>query len=253
VRLGILASGSKANAMVLEHGGAAIFIDAGLSGVRHVDRLKASGFGDVRPLALLLTHEHSDHVRNAGVISRKWKIPVYGTTGTLDSCRRILGDVPGEVILENGSTMEIGPFTVTSFSVAHDAADPSGYVVEWQSGKLGIATDLGSSSPLVEDSLSGCGAVVLEFNHDEDMLWNGDYPWYLKQRIASNKGHLSNDAASRLLGKIVHRGLKVCILAHLSRENNRPHLAEKVSRAAAGARADILMGLQDDSLPALEL
>jgi len=253
MRLGVLASGSRGNAFVLEHRGAALFIDSGLSGKRHSRRMALSGFTDVEPVALLLSHEHSDHVRGAGILARKWTIPVCCTTGTFNACRTHLGRIPGAEILENGSSMDFGPFSVTAFSVAHDAADPSGYLIEWDSGRLGIATDLGRSSTLVRDSLSGCTALVLEFNHDEEMLWGGNYPWNLKQRIASTTGHLSNEAASELLASIWHSDLRTCVLAHLSQENNLPHLAERASRKVAGGRVNIRTGMQDEPLPALEL
>lgn len=253
MRLGVLASGSRGNAFVVEHDGCSVFIDAGLSGKRHMERLLLSGFPDVRPQLLLLSHEHSDHAKSAGVLARKWGIPICATSGTLDACGRTLGRIPGAEVLENGSGIDLGRFTVTAFSVAHDAADPSGYIIEWDCGRLGIATDLGRSSSLVEESLSGCTAVVLEFNHDEDMLWGGGYPWSLKQRIASTTGHLSNDSASELLAAVYHRNLRTCILAHLSQENNLPHLAEKASREVAGGNVNILTGMQDIPLPALVL
>lgn len=253
MRLGVLASGSRGNALVVEHDGVAVFIDAGLSGRRHYERLVESGFPDVRPQVLLLSHEHSDHVRGAGILARKWCIPVCGTSGTIGACRRSLGKIPGAEILENGSTMDLGSFSVSAFSLAHDAADPSGFLVQWDSGRLGIATDLGRSNQLVEDSLAGCTALVLEFNHDEDMLWEGSYPWHLKQRIASGTGHLSNLAASELLAAVWHKGMRTCVLAHLSQENNLPHLAEEASREVAGGLVDIYTGMQDDPLPALEI
>ncbi|MBD3277903.1 MAG: MBL fold metallo-hydrolase [Candidatus Aegiribacteria sp.] len=253
VRLGVLASGSRGNAFVVEHDGSAVFIDAGLSGKRHMKRMIRAGFDDIRPLALLLSHEHSDHVSGAGVIARKWSIPVVATNGTVVASRGKLGKVPEIEILPNGSTVDFGSFTVSAFSVPHDAADPSGFIVRWDAGKLGIATDLGRAGPLVHDSLSNCTAVVLEFNHDEDMLWEGSYPWRLKQRIASTTGHLSNCAASRLLSAVWSRELRTCVLAHLSQENNLPHLAEKASRKVAGGSVSIHTGMQDESLPALHI
>lgn len=253
MRLGVLASGSRGNALVVEHEGCAVFVDAGLSGRRHSERLALSGFQGLRPMALILSHEHSDHARCAGVIARKWGIPICGTTGTLNAAMTKLGSVPGTEYLENGGRMHFGRFSVSAFSIAHDAADPSGYVIEWDSGRLGIATDLGSSTPLVEDSLSDCRAVVLEFNHDDDMLWGGSYPWNLKQRIASTTGHLSNRTASELLKTVLHGSLRTCVLAHLSQENNLPHLAEKASREAAGSSVRILTGMQDMPLPAIEI
>jgi len=178
---------------------------------------------------------------------------VYGSSGTLNASRKKLGKLPGTENLENGEVVNFSSFTVSAFSIAHDAADPSGYVIEWDSGKLGIATDLGKSNSLVEANLAGCTAIVLEFNHDESMLWNGNYPWHLKQRIASTTGHLSNSAASDLLGTVYHRDLKICVLAHLSQENNHPHLAEKASRQVAGGTVRIHTGMQDIPLPAMDL
>ncbi len=253
MRIGVLSSGSRGNALVIEHKGIGVFIDAGLSGIRHSKRLSESGFDRLEPSLILLTHEHTDHISGAGVIARKWGIPVCATSGTLNACGGRLGRVPGTEILENGSEMDLGAFTVRAFSLAHDAADPSGYVIEWDEGRLGIATDLGRSGPLVEDSLSSCTAIVLEFNHDEDMLWGGSYPWNLKQRIASGTGHLSNGAASRLLNAVMHRDLRTCILAHLSQENNLPELAEKASREVTGGSVEILTGKQDSPLPAVDI
>lgn len=253
MRLGVLASGSRGNAFVIEHDGCMVFIDAGLSGRKHTERLLESGFGGFFPQALFISHEHSDHIKGAGILARKWNIPIYGSSGTLNASMRRLGKLPGTEILKNGTGVDLGSFTVNAFSVAHDAADPSGFVIEWSSGKLGIATDLGKSSPLVEENLAGCSAIVLEFNHDEGMLWEGSYPWNLKQRIASTTGHLSNSAASELLGAVYHRDLKVCVLAHLSQENNLPHLAEKASREVAGGTVMIRTGMQDIPLPALDL
>ncbi len=253
MRLGVLASGSRGNAFVIEHEGCMVFFDAGLSGRKHTERLLEAGFGDLFPEALFISHEHSDHIKGAGVLARKWNIPVYGSGGTLSASRRKLGKLPGTEILENGTSVDFHSFTVSAFSVAHDAADPSGYVIDWDYGKLGIATDLGKSSPLVEANLKGCSAVVLEFNHDEEMLWNGSYPWHLKQRIASTTGHLSNTMASTLLGTVYHGDMKVCVLAHLSQENNIPRLAENASREVIGGTVRIHTGMQDIPLPALDL
>lgn len=251
--MGVLASGSRGNAFVVEHDGSAVFIDAGLSGKKHLERMVRAGFNHARPVALLLSHEHSDHVSGAGVIARKWSIPILATEGTVEASRGKLGKVPEIEILPNGSTVDFDSFTVSAFSVPHDAADPSGFIIRWDSGKLGIATDLGRDGPLVNDSLSECTALVLEFNHDEDMLWEGSYPWRLKQRIASSTGHLSNFAASRLLEAVWSRELRTCVLAHLSQENNLPHLAEKESRKVVGGSVSIHTGVQDEPLPAIHI
>lgn len=253
MRLGVLASGSGGNAFALEHEGFTLLVDAGLSARQHQARLEACGMGTARPAALLVSHEHSDHVSGAGVVARKWRIPVYGSGGTLEASASRMGRVAGRSVLPNGSTTEMGPFRVCAFRLAHDAVDPSGFVVDWDGGRLGIATDLGHPGPLVTESLSGCTALVLEFNHDEDMLWNGSYPWHLKQRIASSTGHLSNTVAADLLASVMHPGLRVCVLAHLSQENNLPDLALGASRGAAGDSVMIVAGMQDLALPAIDL
>ena len=254
MRLGVLATGSRGNAFIVEHDGCSILIDAGLSCRKHIERQEAAGLTGIVPDALLLSHEHSDHVSGAGVVARRWGIPVYGTEGTLAGAGRRFGRLPaGTGILSNGSSMKLGPFRLEAFSVAHDAADPSGFVIEWPGGRLGIATDLGHPGPLVRESLSGCTALVLEFNHDEEMLWNGSYPWHLKQRIASSTGHLSNETAASLLDTVLHSGLRVCVLAHLSQENNVPDLAVRASREAAGDSVMICAGMQDNALPIIDI
>ncbi len=251
MRLAVLASGSRGNAVAVEHDGEVILVDAGLSGKQHAARMAGSGLRGTRPVALLLSHEHSDHVSGAGVVARRYGVPVFGTEGTLSAVWRKLGRVPGTQVLPCGTTEEIGPFEVTSFSLPHDAADPSGYVIACGGVSVGIATDLGCAGPLLVASLRRCAALVLEFNHDEDMLWGGSYPWPLKQRIASSTGHLSNDAASELLASVAGDDLSVCVLAHLSQENNRPDLAETASRRVAPRRTLVMAGMQDEPLEAV--
>jgi phosphoribosyl 1,2-cyclic phosphodiesterase len=254
MRLAVLASGSSGNALAVEHEGTTVFIDSGLSAREHARRLEQAGFSGVEPVALFLTHEHSDHVNGAGVVARKWKIPVFATQGTLDGSGGRMGKVPEEVAIENGSTIEMKSMRVTSFSVPHDADDPSGYVIEWNGGRLGIATDLGIPGPLVTRMLSGCTALVLEFNHDRDMLWSGPYPWPLKQRIDSNTGHLSNDTAAGLLESVDSECLGTCVLAHLSEENNRPELAMDAARKVlTGTCGKIMAGMQHRALHCLDL
>ncbi len=253
MRLAVLASGSNGNAIAVEHEGYGLFFDAGLSGKRHSERLCESGLNVMEPHALFITHEHSDHIKGAGIIARKWQLPIYATSGSLGACKTKIGKVPSANVLVNGENIEMGPFTIHAFSVAHDAADPSGFIIEWSGGRLGIATDLGKVGPLVKDSLSGCTALVIEFNHDEEMLWNGSYSWPLKERIASNHGHLSNEDASVLLERVQSDDLVCCVLAHLSEENNKPHLAEVASQRVAGESVTIYTGMQDKALQAIVL
>lgn len=245
----MLASGSDGNCMLVEHDGYSILLDAGLSCREIRRRMDVAGAGAMQPGALFLTHEHSDHVRGARVTARRLGIPVVCTPGT---ARRTpgLSDVPTVSLMPSGGSMRTGPFEVTSFLLPHDAEEPSGYVIEWDGGRLGVATDLGCWSHLVASNLSGCTGLVLEFNHDEDMLWSGSYPWPLKQRIASSRGHLSNASASDLLTRVSHGGLGLVILAHLSRENNKPPIALEAAKAVPGFAGELLVADPDRAFEA---
>jgi phosphoribosyl 1,2-cyclic phosphodiesterase len=229
-----------------------LYFDSGLSGREHARRLCQSGLECGPPDAIFLSHEHSDHLRGVGVLARKFDAPVYTSPGTAEAASKRLGRLPELVAMPNGDRVDMGTLSVSSFSVPHDAADPSGYVIQWSGGRLGIATDLGVAGPLVRASLSGCSALLLEFNHDLEMLWNGSYPWPLKQRIASATGHLSNESAAELLSSVAHGGLRVVVLAHLSEENNRADLASDAAREVLKGQA-VYAGLQDRPLVSMDL
>lgn len=252
MRVAVLSSGSRGNAVVVEHDGKVLYFDSGLSGKEHARRLRQSGLDCPPPSAVFLSHEHSDHLKGVGVLARRFGAPVYTSPGTARAAAPRLGKLPELVRMPNGDTVDMGPLQVSSFSVPHDAADPSGYVIQWCGGRLGIATDLGTAGPLVRARLSDCTALLLEFNHDLEMLWNGSYPWPLKQRIASSTGHLSNESAAELLGSVGHGGLGLVVLAHLSAENNRPELAVSAAREVLEGPA-VYAGLQDRALVALDI
>ncbi len=254
MNLGILSSGSSGNALIVEHEGRCIFFDAGLSGCEHLKRLQQAGFGAMTPLGLFVSHEHCDHSRGAGVLARKWNVPLFSTKGTFFSSGFNRQKLPaGAERFENGDTVNVGPFTVTSFRISHDASDPSGFVVEAGGARLGIATDMGEAGPLVLRMLSGCNGLVLEFNHDLEMLWDGPYPWPLKQRISSGLGHLSNEDAAALLGRLAHTGLEVCVLAHLSQENNTPELALSSASRVSEDRFTLVAGSRHHALPMIQV
>jgi phosphoribosyl 1,2-cyclic phosphodiesterase len=253
MRFALLASGSSGNSMLIEHDGYSILLDAGISMRETLFRMAAAGMDGARPSAILLSHEHSDHSSSAGALARKFRIPVHATAGTLRSAARALGKVPCVVRLENGSSIELGPFRVEAHWLPHDAEDPSGYVIEWDDGRLGVATDLGSWGEWLVQGFRGCTALVIEFNHDLGMLWDGSYPWYLKQRIASSNGHLCNADAASLLDRLRHAGLEKVVLAHLSRENNRPEIAYGAAKAILGPEKGLLVGDQFVNTPMMEL
>jgi phosphoribosyl 1,2-cyclic phosphodiesterase len=219
-----LASGSRGNALLVSTPDTAILVDAGLSGVELQRRMAVVGQDPADLSAIVITHEHIDHVRGAGVLGRRFNIPVYISSATHQACTG-LGHVPELNYFDCGTRFDIQDLILNPFSISHDASDPAGLTLTWQSCKIGIATDLGVVTNLVRTHLSGSSVLYLESNHDPEMLINGSYPWHLKQRIQSRTGHLSNNDAGTLLADLYHDQLHHVILAHLSEENNRPEKA----------------------------
>ena len=228
MRFAVLSSGSRANSTFVEAGGVRLLIDCGLSPRQTEKRLLQNGIALRTLQAILVTHEHSDHIRSVAQLSRLLRVPVYGTRPVLDR----LDCVFGKEAISPGEVFCIGACDVLPFRIPHDAAEPVAFVLEGDGVRLGHCTDLGHVTPAVRAALSRCHALLLEFNHDEGMLWGGEYPWHLKNRIASDYGHLSNNAAGELLHEIRHGDLTHVVLGHLSENNNSPELA---LRAAQGS------------------
>ncbi len=221
----ILASGSKGNAIYISDSSTAVLIDAGLSGKEIERRLETRGLSPENLDAILVSHEHSDHIQSVGVLSRRFSLPVYMNTKTLETASNNLGKMHDIKQFSCGSSFKINRLTIHPFSVSHDAEDPAGFTVNKNGVKIGIATDLGIVTSLVKEHLKGCSLVVLEANHDLKMLEDGPYVWTLKQRVKGRTGHLSNEDTRKLLKEINHSRLKHVILAHLSEENNTPEIA----------------------------
>jgi len=219
-----LASGSKGNSLFISGNNSAILIDAGLSGIELERRLKQINVDPQHLTAIIITHEHSDHVKGAGILNRRFNIPIYITRKTLGACRN-LGKIQSVEFFTCGSPFEIDGIRINPFSISHDARDPVGLTLEYNGQKIGIATDLGIVTNLVRDHLKNCSVLYLESNHDPQMLMNGPYPWHLKQRIKDRHGHLSNLDARDLVEEMKTKTLKHVILAHLSKENNHPEIA----------------------------
>lgn len=238
----LLASGSKGNALLIDTGRSRLLIDAGLSARELCRRLAAVGVDPDSLDAILVTHEHVDHVRGLGLLSRRHRLPVFLHHAVAASLAD--GQQPAQVVeFETGTDFPIGDFEVRAFPVTHDAEAPVGFTLTVPCGKIGIATDLGIATRLVVEELRGCRMLVLESNHDVEMLRDGPYPWPLKQRIKGIHGHLSNRDSAELLGKLCWDGLETVFLAHLSETNNHPDLAMAAAR-------EVLAG-QDCCLPAL--
>lgn len=239
-KLCVLASGSKGNAIYVSNSRTAILIDAGLSGIELERRLRSIGTGAEALDAIVVSHEHTDHIQSVGVLSRRFQLPVYINEPTLTAAQTELGAIQETIGFQSGAAFDIGSLTIHPFPVSHDAADPVGFTIQDGSAKVGIATDLGVATESVCHSLKGCQLVVLEANHDIKMLEEGPYPWELKQRIQSNLGHLSNEASRDLLSKVASSQLEHVILAHISETNNHPDRALSVVQAAADPHANQL-------------
>ena len=241
---------------MVECGSRRLMVDAGFSCREIESRLKQCQVDLDSFDGLVLTHEHSDHTRGAARFAKRHDLEVYATAGTLGELDIEAKGIPTRVI-RSGEALEIGNFVVEPFDIPHDAREPVGFVVEDNAGhRVGLAADLGTWSQLVWGRLTDLDALVLETNHDLEMLRSGPYPWPLKQRVAGRHGHLSNDEAARGLPDLLSERLKWVVLYHLSRTNNLPALAleavgEAVSRS--GAAAQICVSDQTRPTPWLDL
>ncbi len=243
----MLASGSKGNAIYLSDGRTAILIDAGLSGIEIERRLRSRGLLPQHLQGIVVSHEHADHIHGVGVLSRRFNLPVYISRKTAAAASQ-LGNPHDIVHFECGSSFCINDLQIHPFSLAHDASDPAGFTIHCNGIKLGIATDLGIATSVVKEHLKGCTALILEANHDPDMLINGPYPWPLKQRIQSRTGHLSNAASQTLLDELIHDHLKHVILAHLSETNNTPQEAlHAIESALVDTQVQVHVAKQNES------
>lgn len=216
-----LASGSKGNCLYLECGESRLLIDVGMSLRETIFRMEGCGIDPAGVNAVLLTHEHVDHIRSAGSFARKFKVPVLASHLVCRKAEKYLKKAQ-LVEFESGAAFSFRDLVVDPFPITHDSCDPVGFVVESTEGRCGSATDLGIATRLVTDKLRGCRFLNLESNHDMDMLMNGPYPWELKQRIRSRHGHLSNSESLALLHDLAHDGLEALVMAHLSEVNNHP-------------------------------
>ena len=224
-----IASGSSGNCTYTGTDHTALLVDAGVSarqiekGLKSIDRTATDIDG------ILVTHEHSDHIRGLGVLSRRYGIPIYGTKGTLNAIANCssLGSIDAGLYREIhvDEDFQVGDVTVHPFEIPHDAAQPSAYRISHEETSVAVVTDLGVFSDYIIENMKGLDAVLLEANHDIRMLQAGPYPYYLKQRILGTHGHLSNENAGRLLCRVLHDNLKHIFLGHLSKENNYDALA----------------------------
>jgi phosphoribosyl 1,2-cyclic phosphodiesterase len=221
----VLGSGSRGNATYLESGKTRILIDAGMSGKELQRRL---AFIDVEISAIdaiIVTHEHNDHIYGVGVLSRRAGIPVFANPATFSAASKRVHRLSAYKEFETGVAFQFHGLQIHPFAISHDSADPVGFRISDGLVSLGFCTDTGKVSKLIHHRMATCQALVLESNHDIELLQNGTYPPYLKQRIRSSQGHLDNVAAAAFLKELLHEGLQHVVLAHLSEENNRSEIA----------------------------
>ncbi len=237
-----LGSGSAGNSYYFESDGTSILIDAGFGPRETRKRLEIIGREAESLRAVVLTHEHHDHIRGAERIARKYRIPIYLTRGTLDGSSIDTSETK-VVVFENNSTFSIGDLNVHARRTLHDATDPACFVVESRDGtRIGLASDLGCVDDPVIEHLRRCDGLFFESNHDLDMLRMGSYPWSLKRRIMSRFGHLSNDDSLAAVQKLIDSELKTLCLIHLSQKNNHESIVREMAAALLdrqGARLDL--------------
>ena len=227
-----LASGSSGNAALVSCGSTHILLDAGISARRITTGMQAAGVDPDKLTAIFVTHEHQDHISGLQVLSKKLRVPIVATDPT---CGQIAEKAPNTVDLlrsqRAGSALQVGSLCVQSFATPHDAAGSVGYSVAGDGCRMVVCTDLGHVTPEVERAVKDCDLLLCEANHDVEWVQSGPYPYYLKQRILGELGHLSNEAGGQLAAWAVERGTRTVVLAHLSSENNTPrHAYEAVSR-----------------------
>jgi phosphoribosyl 1,2-cyclic phosphodiesterase len=265
VSVTVLASGSRGNSTVVSSTSTKLLVDIGLSCRETCRRLAACGEDPADLDAILITHEHSDHVSGLYVMAKKFGIPVYMTGPTHQAWARVAHDSAGKRVsvskleqFEAGHSFQVGDIEVMPFTIPHDAVDPVGFTFRTEGVKLGICTDLGYVPESVKRHLKNCHGLMIESNHDLEMLRGGPYPWSIKQRVMSRVGHLSNDALAEFLTSDYDGDAAYVILAHLSEQNNHPEIARVAAEQALGTRQSLLnnkllLASQNDPLQTLTL
>jgi phosphoribosyl 1,2-cyclic phosphodiesterase len=265
VCVSVLASGSRGNCAVIESSKARLLVDVGVSCRETFKRLKLVGLEPRSLSAILITHEHSDHVSGLATLAKKLDIPVFMTGATHQAWARSLRDDAGQLpklakleIFSAGRQFQIADITVMPFTIPHDAADPVGFTFHAEGAKMAFATDLGYMPASVRDHLRRCDVLILESNHDLEMLRVGPYPWSVKQRVMSRVGHLSNDSLAQFFAEDYDGGASHIVLAHLSEQNNHPEVARRTAEQALGPQQTLLqnrlmLALQDAPTEAIRL
>ncbi|RKI92888.1 MBL fold metallo-hydrolase [Parablautia intestinalis] len=254
MRICSIASGSSGNCIYVGSDATHLLVDVGISGKRTEAGLKELGLTMREIDGILITHEHADHIAGLGVLERKYEVPVYATRGTIEAIKRntSVGKIPEDLFcpVQADEKIIIKDLSCNPMRISHDAAEPVAYRISHGRKKVGIVTDLGNYNDYTVESLKGMDALLLEANHDVNMLQVGPYPYYLKQRILGDRGHLSNERAGQLLRELMHEKLQAVVLGHLSKENNLPELAYEAVRVEVTMAG---VSKMEDEKPAMKL
>ncbi|HVI09097.1 MAG TPA: MBL fold metallo-hydrolase [Candidatus Binatia bacterium] len=265
VSVTMLASGSRGNCAIVASSRTRILVDAGISCRETFRRMRAAGEDPHTLAGILITHEHSDHVYGLATLAKKLKIPVFMTPITHAAWARAMRQVKGErpqierlEKFESGHRFQIGDIEVKPFTIPHDAADPVGFTFRVEGAKISFATDLGYLSANVRDHLRKSDILIMESNHDVEMLRGGSYPWSVKQRVASNVGHLSNAKLADFFAGDYDNNAAFVVLAHLSEQNNHPEIARREAERALAMRGGlfqnrVMVATQSEALPPIQL
>jgi phosphoribosyl 1,2-cyclic phosphodiesterase len=247
VSVTVLGSGSKGNSAVVCSSRTAILVDAGLSCRETFRRMRDAGLNPLRLNAIVISHEHSDHVGGLPVLAKKLRLPVFITQPTCAAWLRSMPDAQSPVAamqrretFNAGRNFCVGDIEVNSFTIPHDAADPVGFTFRAEGIKVAIVTDLGYMPASVREHIRGCDVLMIESNHDLEMLRDGPYPWSVKQRVMSRVGHLSNTALAEFFTSDYDGHATFVVLAHLSEQNNHPEIARRAAEDALGPRRDLM-------------
>lgn len=250
MRLASLGSGSRGNATLITGGDTTVLIDCGFSLRETEARLARLGLAPAALDAILLTHEHADHVGGVGALARKYRLPVWLTAGTLKAATAALGELPRVCLFSSHAPFSVNGLLIEPIAVPHDAREPSQFILGDGRLRVGLLTDAGHATPYMHRVLGGLDALLLEFNHDDAMLAAGPYPEPLKKRIASPLGHLSNAQAGELLGAIDTGRLRYLAAMHLSVQNNTPALVQRAAATTLGCAEDwVAVADQEIGLP----
>lgn len=240
MRFASLGSGSEGNGLLVEVGNSLVLMDCGFGLQDTIMRLARLDITPEQLTGIVVTHEHGDHIAGVAKLARRHTIPVWLTHGTLRAQAKAFANIPELIEIDSHAPFAIGEIRVHPYPVPHDAAEPVQYVFGDGVHRLGVLTDVGCSTPHIESMLSACDALVLECNHDSEMLANGDYPYSLKQRVGGRYGHLNNQQSAQILANLDVSRLQHLVAAHLSHKNNTPELAMAALSAVLGGVPDWL-------------